>query len=83
VQRPHHCDPCDHQVVAVLGDQNEKLERRLPFRGVVLCLRQLGDVEAASRSVTNWRLGGNGIGYSKGRFQPRSAISAPLAGSDA
>jgi hypothetical protein len=48
------------------------------FLGLLLGLRKLRDVHLpASSSVTNWRPRGSGMDSSNGRFQPRSATSAP------
>jgi len=35
----------EHRITVALGDQQQRLHRRLPFLGIVLGLRQLGDVE--------------------------------------
>jgi hypothetical protein len=44
VQRLHHADARKHRITVVLGDQQQRLHCSLPFLGIVLSLRQLGDV---------------------------------------
>lgn len=44
IQRPHHTDPREHSRPAVLGDQDQRLDRGLPCWRVVLGFRQLCDV---------------------------------------
>jgi hypothetical protein len=46
VQGPHYADPRKHRRAAVRRDQYQGLHSRLPFRGLVLGLWQLGDVLA-------------------------------------
>jgi hypothetical protein len=43
--RPHDADPRQHRWAVLLGDQDQSVHRGLPFRRVVFCLGQLGDVE--------------------------------------
>ena len=44
MKRSHHADPDEHRRAAMLGDQDQRLDRGLPCRRVVLGFRQLGDV---------------------------------------
>jgi len=44
VQRQDHANAREHRIAVALSDQQERLHRGLPFLGVVLGLRQLGDV---------------------------------------
>src|ERR1700730_17177790 len=46
VQGQHDADSREHRRAAVRGDQDQRLHRCLPFRGLVLSLRKLGDVIA-------------------------------------
>ena len=68
VQRPHDADPRMHQRPAILRRHDQAPDRRLPFRKVLLGLRQLHEA-AASCSMTSWRPRGSGIGSSNFRFQ--------------
>jgi hypothetical protein len=43
VQRPHHAYAREHRRATQLGNQYQRFHRSLPFNGVVLGLRQLGD----------------------------------------
>jgi hypothetical protein len=43
-QRPHHPYPREHRRSVMFCNQHQRLHRGLPFLGVVLCLRQLGNV---------------------------------------
>jgi len=43
-ERAHHRGPRHHGVVVVLGDRHQRLGRRLPLRGIVLGLRERGDI---------------------------------------
>jgi len=45
IQRPHHSDPRKHRRPVMLCDQKQRFHRGLPFRRIMFCLRQLGDVE--------------------------------------
>ena len=45
VQRPHDADPREHGRPVMLCDQQQRLHRGLPFRDIVFCLGQFGDVE--------------------------------------
>jgi hypothetical protein len=44
MQRPHRRDPREHGRPVLFDDQQQGFHRRLPFGGVVFCLRQPGDV---------------------------------------
>jgi len=44
IQSRHHADPGEHRRAAMLGDQDQRRDRGLPCRRVVLAFRQLGDV---------------------------------------
>src|SRR3984893_5679277 len=44
VQGQHDADPREYGRASVRGDQDEGFHRRLPFRGLVLSLRELRDV---------------------------------------
>jgi len=46
VQRPQHANPREHRQSARRRDQDQGLHCCLPLRGLVLCLRKLGDVGA-------------------------------------
>jgi hypothetical protein len=43
--RWNHADPGEHGRPIMFGNQHERLHRGLPFLGIVLRLRQVGDVE--------------------------------------
>jgi hypothetical protein len=43
VHRPHHADPGQHGRPATLGDQKQRFHSRLPFRRIMLALRQFRD----------------------------------------
>jgi hypothetical protein len=45
VQRSHHPNPRQHRRAVALGNEQERFGRRLPFRRLVLGLRQFSDVE--------------------------------------
>ena len=47
IQRPHDPNPWQHRVTAVLDDQHQRLDRRVPCERVVLALRQLRNVVAS------------------------------------
>ena len=44
-KRSHHSDAGEHRRPVMLGNQQQRLHRDLPFFGIVFCLGQLGDVE--------------------------------------
>jgi hypothetical protein len=44
IERPHHLDPREHGRPIMLGNQQQRFHRGLPFVGVVFALGQAGDV---------------------------------------
>jgi len=45
VQGSHDTYPSEHRRAVMFRNQQERHHRGLPFFGIVLCLRQFGDVE--------------------------------------
>jgi hypothetical protein len=45
VQGSHDTYPREHRRAVIFRNKQERQHRGLPFLGIVLCLRQLGDVE--------------------------------------
>lgn len=49
VQRPHNADPREHRWPITFCNQKQRFHRGLPFRRIMFCLGQLGDVERGVR----------------------------------
>ena len=73
VQRSHEPDPRQHLRAVVLGDEQQRLYRGLPFGRVVIRLGQLGNVRAS-----RYRLGHSISGDVRFRGQTGPAVQAVL-----
>jgi hypothetical protein len=74
--------PREHRRPVMLGNQQQRLHRGLPFVGIVIGLRQPGVVLPGVLQLDELATARQGIGSSNGRFQPlgelREEISALL-----
>jgi hypothetical protein len=77
IERPHHADPREQRLAVVLDHEHQRPDRCLPFRRVVLALRQLGDEVAGIPQGDQVSAAGSGIGSSKVRSQPRTEALRP------
>lgn len=54
VQGPHDTDPREHRRSTEIGDEDQRLHRSLPIRGLVLGLGKLRDVLASILQGDEW-----------------------------